>query len=195
MIGVGAVGRQTALQLAAIGVRRLQLVDFDVVDATNVTTQGYRASDVGRLKVDAAADAVQEFDPALAVATIVDRWRPHTDLGDAAFCCVDSISAREAIWRGAGRSLPFWADGRMRGEVVRVFAAADPASRRRYAQSLFPQQEAHAGACTTRSTIYAASVAAGLLVAQFARWLRGATVVPEQTFDLWAADYAVADDS
>ena len=41
VIGVGAVGRQVAFQLAAIGVRRLQLIDFDVVDRSNVTTQGY----------------------------------------------------------------------------------------------------------------------------------------------------------
>ena len=32
VIGVGAIGRQVALQLAAIGVPRFQLVDFDVVD-------------------------------------------------------------------------------------------------------------------------------------------------------------------
>jgi sulfur carrier protein ThiS adenylyltransferase len=47
VIGVGAIGRQVALQLASIGVRRLQLVDFDAVDLTNVTTQGYLAEDVG----------------------------------------------------------------------------------------------------------------------------------------------------
>jgi tRNA A37 threonylcarbamoyladenosine dehydratase len=38
VIGVGAVGRQVALQLAAIGTPRIQLIDFDVVDATNITT-------------------------------------------------------------------------------------------------------------------------------------------------------------
>ncbi len=48
VIGVGAVGRQVAVQLAAIGARRLQLVDFDAVEWTNVTTQGYRAAEVGR---------------------------------------------------------------------------------------------------------------------------------------------------
>ena len=32
VIGVGAIGRQVALQLAAIGVRQLQLMDFDVVE-------------------------------------------------------------------------------------------------------------------------------------------------------------------
>jgi len=41
VIGVGAIGRQVALQLAALGVRRIQLVDFDCVELSNVTTQGY----------------------------------------------------------------------------------------------------------------------------------------------------------
>ena len=54
VIGVGAIGRQTALMLAAIGVPRLQLVDFDIVDLTNVTTQGYCAGDIGMAKVLAA---------------------------------------------------------------------------------------------------------------------------------------------
>ena len=102
VIGVGAIGRQVALQLAAIGVRRLQLVDFDEVDATNVTTQGYRAADVGRLKVEATADAIREIDEAIAVELVRDRWRPPLAIGEAVFCCVDSISARAAIWRSLG---------------------------------------------------------------------------------------------
>ena len=57
VIGVGAIGRQVALQLAAAGVRRLKLVDFDMVKWTNVTTQGFLAADVGRPKVDAASEA------------------------------------------------------------------------------------------------------------------------------------------
>ena len=58
VIGVGAIGRQVALQLAAAGVRRLKLVDFDTVEWTNVTTQGFLAADVGRPKVDAASEAI-----------------------------------------------------------------------------------------------------------------------------------------
>ena len=41
VVGVGAIGRQVALQLASIGVYKLRLIDFDIVDMTNVTTQGY----------------------------------------------------------------------------------------------------------------------------------------------------------
>ncbi|HBN76613.1 MAG TPA: thiamine biosynthesis protein ThiF, partial [Planctomycetaceae bacterium] len=47
VIGVGAIGRQVALQLAAIGMPQLQLIDFDAVEASNITTQGYLESDLG----------------------------------------------------------------------------------------------------------------------------------------------------
>ena len=47
VIGVGAIGRNVALQLASIGLRRMTLIDFDRVDETNTTTQGYRHREVG----------------------------------------------------------------------------------------------------------------------------------------------------
>ena len=57
VIGVGAVGRQLALQLAAIGVRQLQIFDFDHVEPTNITTQGYEYDDLGLPKVLATQQA------------------------------------------------------------------------------------------------------------------------------------------
>jgi sulfur carrier protein ThiS adenylyltransferase len=79
----------------------------------------------------------------------------------------------------------------MRGEVIRVLAASDSASRQHYAGTLFPQQEAQQGACTSRSTIYAASIAAGLLVHQFARWLRGLPIEADASLNLLAGEMCV----
>jgi hypothetical protein len=191
VIGVGAIGRQVSLQLAAIGVRRLQLVDFDEVDATNVTTQAYRAADVGQLKVAATAAAVREIDPAIAVDAVCVRWRPALIVGSAIFCCVDSIAARAAIWRTLARRCEFWADGRMRGEVIRVLAAADDASRNHFGTTLFAPEEAQVGSCTSRSTIYAASIAAGLMLHQFVRWLRGFSLEPDASLNLLAGELTV----
>lgn len=182
VIGVGAIGRQAALQLAAIGARRLHLVDFDTVELTNVTTQGYRAVDVGLPKVTATSLAIEQLEPAIEVRTALDRYRPTIAVGDAVFCCVDSISARSAIWRSAGRTSRFWCDGRMLGEVMRVLTATERHHQEYYELSLFPPSEAQAGSCTSRSTIYTASVAAGLMVHQFARWLRG--LAPEADLSL-----------
>ena len=191
VIGVGAIGRQVALQLAAIGVTRLQLIDFDTVELTNVTTQGYLASDVGQAKVEATLAALQRIEPNAEVTPIVDRYRPNMTVGAAVFCCVDSISARAAIWRSAHHDCQFWCDGRMLGEVMRVLTATDPDSRRHYSTTLFEQTDAEPGRCTARSTIYTANIAAGLMLHQFARWLRRQPLDRDVSLNLLASELSV----
>lgn len=191
VIGVGAIGRQVALQLTALGVPKLQFIDPDHVEHSNVTTQGYLADDVGRPKVLATADACQQIEHLLAVEEIHDRFRPAQVIGSAVFCCVDSISTRAAIWRSVERRCDFWADGRMLGEIVRVLAASVEQGRKHYTTTLFPQAEAQAGRCTSRSTIYAAALAAALLVHQYVRYLRGLSLDVDATFNLLAGEYVV----
>ena len=189
VIGVGAVGRQVALQLAALGVRRLQLMDFEYVELTNVTTQGYFAqTDLQTPKVLATERVVRLIDPSIDVCPAQERYRPKADVGGAVFCCVDSVTARHLIWRGTQGVCRFWADGRMLGETLRVLIAADGAGREHYATTLFPQAEAHEGSCTARSTIYAASICAGLMLHQFTRWLRGLPVDRDTMFNLLAGE-------
>lgn len=191
VIGVGAIGRQIALQLAAIGTPRVQLIDFDHVDLSNITTQGYLASDINRPKVAATADAIHRLDDSIHVDSIHDRYRPKLRIGEAAFCCVDSISSRQAIWRSVQDRCQFWCDGRMLGEVLRVLVVTDADARARYTKTLFPQAEAQAGSCTSRSTIYAASIAAGLMIHQFTRWLRTLPIDSDVSMNLLASEMSV----
>jgi sulfur carrier protein ThiS adenylyltransferase len=190
VIGVGAVGRNAAYQLAAIGVPRLQLIDFDIVDLSNVTTQGYLTEDVGQPKVEAAKAAIARLDPAMQVTTVRDRYRPRMTIGDAVLCCVDSIDARAAIWRSVHSKCQFWCDARMLSEVIRVLAVADDRGWDHYPTTLFAQSEAQSGRCTARSTIYTASIAAGLMVHQFTRWLRGIPVDRDTSLNLLAGEWA-----
>jgi hypothetical protein len=142
--------------------------------------------------VSAAKAAILALDPAVAIETIQDRYRPKIKTGQAVFCCVDSISARAAIWRSAGPLCRFWADGRMLGEVIRVLAVDEEVGRDYYPQTLFAQAEAQPGRCTARSTIYAASIAAGLMVHQFTRWLRCLPVDRDTSLNLLAGEWAVS---
>ncbi|QDU05666.1 thiamine biosynthesis protein ThiF [Gimesia chilikensis] len=192
VIGVGAIGRQVALQLAAIGTPRIQLVDFDLVELTNITTQGYRRQDLGLAKVEATTQAIQELDVSVQVEMISDRFRASISTGEAVFCCVDSISARAAIWRSISRKCEFWTDGRMLGETIRVLTATKESGIDQYSETLFLQPQAQAGSCTSRSTVYAACIAAGLMVHQLARWLRGISLEHDMTLNLLAGETVIS---
>jgi hypothetical protein len=197
VLGVGAIGRQVALQLAALGVGRILLVDFDEVDFSNVASQGYywHDAEMRRPKVEATRAALQQIDPHVEVDVVCDRFRSKLDVGEVAFCCVDSITTRAAIWRALEHRVEFWTDGRMLGELARVLTVAGAIGRQNYARSLFSQAEAHTGSCTSRSTIYAASIAAGLMVHGFARWLRGVPIETDLTLNLLAAELTTAPSS
>lgn len=195
VVGVGAIGRQVALQLAAVGVGRLELVDDDHVGVENLAPQAYWHCDVGVAKVEATAEACRLLNPGVQLSVRCERFRRSSvkDLATFAeegpcpwdvvvFCCVDSIATRRLVWESVRSRTAFWSDGRMSAEVIRVLASPDPTVDDYYETTLFSPQEAYLGSCTARSTVYAASVAAGLMLSGFTRWLRG--IVPERDLTL-----------
>jgi sulfur-carrier protein adenylyltransferase/sulfurtransferase len=69
-IGTGGLGAPLGLYLAAAGVGRIGLVDFDVVDSTNLQRQVlFGTSDVGRSKITAAADRLRNLNPDIQIDT------------------------------------------------------------------------------------------------------------------------------
>src|SRR5256712_2015899 len=73
-IGTGGLGSPMALYLAAAGVGTLGLVDFDVVDYTNLQRQIiHSTADVGRKKLDSAADKLKGINPFLNLRTFDTR--------------------------------------------------------------------------------------------------------------------------
>jgi len=97
IVGVGAIGRQVALQLAAVGISRLQLIDFDYVEESNIASQGYLEEDLGKPKVDATGEFCCRINGELVVEVLPERFRRSVDVGDTVFCCVDSIDTRRLI--------------------------------------------------------------------------------------------------
>jgi adenylyltransferase/sulfurtransferase len=69
MIGTGGLGSPLGLYLAAAGVGKLGLVDFDVVDVSNLHRQVlYTDSDIGRPKIEAAAERLHGVNPHVELA-------------------------------------------------------------------------------------------------------------------------------
>jgi len=69
-VGAGGLGSPTLMYLAAAGVGTLGVIDFDVVDESNLQRQVIHGqSDIGRLKVESAAATVREINPYVNVVT------------------------------------------------------------------------------------------------------------------------------
>ena len=91
-IGAGGLGSPLALYLGAAGVGTLGLVDFDVVDFTNLQRQIiHTVSDVGRPKLDSAAEKlkainpfveVRKFETKLTSANALDIFREFDIIAD-----------------------------------------------------------------------------------------------------------------
>jgi sulfur carrier protein ThiS adenylyltransferase len=67
--GLGGLGSNAAISLARSGVGKLVLVDFDVVEKSNLNRQYYFMDQVGKLKVDAIKENIGKINPEIVVET------------------------------------------------------------------------------------------------------------------------------
>ena len=68
LVGMGGLGSPVAMYLAAAGVGKLGLADFDVVEESNLQRQiAHTQSDIGRLKTESAEDTVGTLQPGIEV--------------------------------------------------------------------------------------------------------------------------------
>jgi molybdopterin-synthase adenylyltransferase len=192
IVGIGAIGRQIALQLAAMGVPSLQLVDFDAVESSNLASQGYLEEDLGQYKVQATADQCWKINGQLQIVRVIERFKRSLQVGNVLFAAVDKIETRKLLWEAVKDKVELFVDGRMSAEVLRVLSACDPASRKHYPTTLFAAEQAFQGTCTAKTTIYCANIAAGLMIAQFAKWLRNLPADPDIQFNLLTSELTVA---
>ena len=77
IIGMGGLGSPVAMYLAAAGIGHLILVDFDVVELSNLQRQIiHYTADLGRLKVDSAKETLQALNPDVKITCIAKRLNP-----------------------------------------------------------------------------------------------------------------------
>ena len=92
LLGAGGLGSPAGMYLAAAGVGRIGVLDFDVVDASNLQRQLlHGADDLGRPKVDSAAETLQSLNPDVEVVkhrvhinseNALDLFRPYDVIVD-----------------------------------------------------------------------------------------------------------------
>ncbi|MBA3320699.1 MAG: molybdopterin-synthase adenylyltransferase MoeB [Pyrinomonadaceae bacterium] len=145
MIGTGGLGAPLGMYLTAAGVGHLGIVDFDVVDASNLQRQiVHGTKDIGRPKIESAKDRLQDINPHVRIETYEIRLTSENALElfreyDIVVDGTDNFPTRYlvndacvltgkpnvygSIFRFEGQASVFWAE---RGACYRCLYAEPP---------------------------------------------------------------------
>lgn len=85
ILGLGGLGSNVAILLARAGIGYLKLVDFDVVEVSNLNRQQYRISHIGIKKTEAIKSIIKEINPFVEIEVLnkkVDRKNILSVVGD-----------------------------------------------------------------------------------------------------------------
>jgi molybdopterin/thiamine biosynthesis adenylyltransferase len=176
IIGAGATGSRIALSLAKLGVQNLHVWDFDTIAEHNIANQAYSVSDIGRLKVEALADLIEEA-TGLHIEQHPVAVDADTQLGEAVFLLTDTMKSRRLIWEGAVKFKPLtnvMIETRMGAETGRVYTTnpSDYDEGKAWEATLCEDTEAADSLCGSRITVGpTAEIISGLAVWQFMRWV------------------------
>jgi molybdopterin-synthase adenylyltransferase len=127
IIGMGGLGSPAALYLAAAGVGRLNISDFDVVEESNLQRQIiHRQSSIGQLKTHSARDTIHAINPECQVECIDyelvgETLQQEIDNASIVLDCSDNFATRFAINRHcveSGTPLVSAAAIRMEGQIL-----------------------------------------------------------------------------
>ena len=186
IIGAGATGSFTALSLAKMGIGNLTVFDFDTVEEHNLPNQFYRTQDIGKPKVVALQEIIQDFE-GISISARNERYKGQR-LEGIVIVAVDSMDARINIWKfiRMNTDVRYFIDSRMGAEVICIYSV-DPNNLyecQAYETQLFPSSEALPVRCTAKSIMYTVLSIASLLANQVKKVLSGENLKKELILDL-----------
>jgi adenylyltransferase/sulfurtransferase len=195
VVGAGALGNEVVKNLALLGIGTTHLIDFDVVEPSNLSRSVlFREEDGGQPKAHVAARRARELNPEITVHPI--HGNVITDLGlglfaavDLVIGCLDNREARLWVNRQCWKVGTPWIDAGIQEiqGVVKVFVPPDSACYEcamterdyqllnlRYSCPLLSRDEIISGKVPTAPTI--ASMMAALQVQEALKLLHGLPV-------------------
>ena len=169
IIGCGAIGSFLGLQLAKMGVTNLTLFDHDTVSVENMSNQFFPFSAIGVNKAEALAKMVGDF-TGTTLSYVPEKFTAEdaVKLRGIVVVAVDSMEARRMVYESIKEKnfqVDYIIDPRMSAEffamyVINPHDAKDQAT---YEKTLYSDEQAVPERCTAKSTVYTASLGAGLV--------------------------------
>ena len=175
IIGAGATGSRIVLSLAKLGIENIHVWDFDTVESHNIANQAFGQSDIGRLKVEALRDLVQQ-QTGLTINIHNEKVDGTQTLGEVVFLLTDTMASRTEIWNKGIRfkmRTKLMIETRMGADQGRCYAInpLKPAQVKGWEGTLYGDEIAQVSACGAAITVGpTAEYLSGLAVWQFIRW-------------------------
>jgi hypothetical protein len=119
-IGCGIGGSWATYLLAKMGVKDIEVYDFDIVEDANIPSQLYGFKDIGKPKVEALRDRIKnDTDTDIIIHNEKVTNETEFDLtgNTIILLAVDTIEARKEIFSKLKGSMAYMVDGRIGGEI------------------------------------------------------------------------------
>jgi molybdopterin-synthase adenylyltransferase len=176
IIGCGAIGSFVGLELAKMGIEQIEVWDNDEVSIENMSNQFFRFSDIGKNKALALKDLIKDF-TGVDIIAHPEKFESGTaskhffaSENSIVISAVDSMAVRKLIFdeikaNDLSGFVKLIIDPRMSAEAYLQFAALvdSEKSMANYEKTLYSDENAVQERCTAKSTIYTATLAAGMV--------------------------------
>lgn len=182
-IGAGGLGSWSAIQMAKLGIRDITVYDMDRVEEHNLGSTPYTAAHLGTKKVVALSIIVEEFGFKPHYRGIPRQYKGEKfPKADIVISTVDSMDARRLLFREVkNQKIPFFIDGRIGGENLRVYAIQPGflPDRLLYQKSLVPNHRVTPLPCTAQQVIDVGWITSSLIVRAVRQWVVLGRYTPE----------------
>ena len=181
--GIGGIGSNCVYQLARMNPAVLCMYDDDLVEQANMSGQLYCKGDIGKAKVDAMADMIENYTTMRNVYAIKDKFTQNSEAGDIMICGFDNMNARRVFftaWNNHVMNKPeeerkkcLYLDGRLSIDTLQVFCITgdnDWAMAEYADKYLFTDAQAEETQCSLKQTTYLACMIGSVIVNLFTNW-------------------------
>ena len=187
ILGCGAIGSSTAIQLARMGAEKFCLYDMDRVSLENIGVSHYILNDINKPKVNALKDHILSINSSATVKSFDGLFEIFEYQGDndVAILGFDSMQSRldavKVLCENPRIKPLFIVDGRMGAEQYQQYFFAKPTVKS-YEKKWYPDSEGDPEPCTSKATSYCSNMSGSFIVNTVKKFITGERVQKEIVF-------------
>ena len=188
LVGVGGIGSHVAYVLSRLGIRTLDIYDFDIVEDVNLTGQMYSKDQVDKNKVQATIENILKYSDLYRISNFGRFMYPGYEYYDqdneelvkiseysyvynCTICGLDNMLTRTKVfnsWLKTREEYPdrfsIFIDGRLAAENFQILTVQTEEDIKKYQKEyLFLDEEADVTICSYKQTTYSAMMIAGYM--------------------------------